>query len=223
MKTKFLMLGLSIAALSFTSCKSDEEKQAEMTVDRYEKYIDSLANVSSDEAKANWEAIEAEYAQRTTDAEAAVASFKDREAAEKRVNDSKAQYEEMKAKYTAELEQAAAAASGPKIYATLFPGGEVGSDLNFDWVNKDNILRVYNDFNNAYDANKDSFSREDFDEIKKAWEALDARKNTVEKEGLSSEDNLKIANLKVKWSPTFKIDRMKAKSSENQEAKDAAE
>lgn len=222
MKTKFLMLSLSVAAVSFTSCKSDEEKQAEMTVDRYEKYVDSLANVSADEAKANWESIEAEYAARTTDAEAAVASFKNPEAAEKRVTESKTQYEEMKAKYAAEME-AAATPEGPKVYVTLFPGGAVGKDLNFDWVNKDNILKVYNDFNNAYDANKDSFSREDFDEIKKAWEALDARKNTVEKEGLSSGDNLKIANLKMKWSPTFKIDRMKAKGDENQDAKDAAE
>lgn len=222
MKTKFFMLTLASGAMLFTSCKNEEEKQAEMTVDKYEKYVDSLGSVSADEAKANWEAIEAEYMQRTTDAEAALASFKDREAAEKRVTETKTQYEEMKAKYAAEMEQADAAA-GPKVYVTLFPGGAVGTDLNFDWVNKDNILKVYNDFNNAYDANKDSFSREDFDEVKKAWEALDARKNTVEKEGLSSGDNLKIANLKMKWAPQFKIDRMKAKGSENQDAKDAAE
>ena len=222
MKTKFLMIGLGAFASTFISCKTDEEKQAEMTVDRYEKYVDSVANVSADEAKANWEAIEAEYARRTTDAEAALASMKDREAAQKRLDDKRAKYEEIKSKYVAEIE-AEAVPESPKVYVTLFPGGAVGKDLNFDWVNKDNILKVYNDFNNAYDANKGSFSREDFDEIKKAWEALDARKNTVEKEGLSSGDNLKIANLKMKWSPTFKIDRMKAKGDENQEAKDAAE
>jgi hypothetical protein len=41
-------------------------------------------------------------------------------------------------------------------------------------------------------ANKDKYSREDWDEIKLMYEALDSRKNTVEKEGLSSEDNRKL-------------------------------
>lgn len=90
-------------------------------------------------------------------------------------------------------------------------------------MNKDNILKAYNDFNNAYDKNKGSYTREDFDEVKTIYEALDARKNTVEKEGLSSEDNRKIAELKLKFGPTFKVDRMKAKGDENSAAKDAAQ
>jgi hypothetical protein len=223
MKTRNVLLGLSLVALSFTGCKSEEEKQAEKTVDTYTKYVDSVSNVAADDAKQNWESIEAEYNQRTADADAAVAAMKDKAAAEERVAASKAKYEELKAKYSAEMETAAAPADPrARVRATLFPGGNVGADMNFDWVNKDNILKVYNDFNNAYDANKDSFSREDFDEIKKAWEALDARKNTVEKEGLSSHDNLKIAELKVKWATTFKTDRLKAKGDENQDAKDEA-
>jgi hypothetical protein len=223
MKTRNVLLGLSLVALSFTGCKSEEEKQAEKTVDTYTKYVDSVSNVAADDAKQNWESIEAEYNQRTADADAAVAAMKDKAAAEERVAASKAKYEELKAKYSAEMETAAAPADPrARVRATLFPGGTVGADMNFDWVNKDNILKVYNDFNNAYDANKDSFSREDFDEIKKAWEALDARKNTVEKEGLSSHDNLKIAELKVKWATTFKTDRLKAKGDENQDAKDEA-
>ncbi|RZJ29527.1 MAG: hypothetical protein EOO48_07280 [Flavobacterium sp.] len=226
MKTRNALLGLSLLALSFTSCKSDEEKMAEKNVDNYTKYVDSLGNVAEADAKANWQAIEAEYNQKTTEAEAAVANMKDKTKAEERLNASKAKYEELKAKYSAQMEQEtqAAAPADPraKVRATLFPGGSVGADLNFDWVNKDNILKVYNDFNNAYDDNKDNFSREDFDEIKKAWEALDARKNTVEKEGLSSHDNLKIAELKLKWATKFKVDRMKAKGDENQDAKDEA-
>jgi hypothetical protein len=223
MKTRNVLLGLSLVALSFTGCKSEEEKQAEKTVDTYTKYVDSVSNVAADDAKQNWESIEGEYIQRTADADAAVAAMKDKAAAEERVAASKAKYEELKAKYSAEMETAAAPADPrARVRATLFPGGNVGADMNFDWVNKDNILKVYNDFNNAYDANKDSFSREDFDEIKKAWEALDARKNTVEKEGLSSHDNLKIAELKVKWATTFKTDRLKAKGDENQDAKDEA-
>ena len=51
------------------------------------------------------------------------------------------------------------------------------------------------------------------------YEALDSRKNTVENEGLSSSDNMKIASLKVKFAPTYTINRTGAKSEENAEAK----
>ncbi len=98
----------------------------------------------------------------------------------------------------------------------------MGNDINYDWVNKDNILRVYNDFYNEFDKNKDNYTREDYDEIKALYEALDARKNTVEKEGLSSSDNRKIAELKFKFGPKFKWNRSGAKSDENRDAKDQA-
>lgn len=224
MKTRNVLLGMAVVALSFTSCKNDEEKQAEKTVDTYSNYVDSLGNVAEADAKANWEAIEAEYAQRTSDAEAALANMKDRAKAEEKVNASKAKYEEMKAKFQTQME-AETAASDPRapFRDSFFGAGTLGKDYNFDWVNKDNILKAYNDLNNAYEKNKGNYTREDFDEVKAIYEALDARKNTVEKEGLSSADNRKIAELKLKFGPTFKIDRMKAKGSENQDAKDAAE
>ncbi len=119
---------------------------------------------------------------------------------------------------------AKSAADDPKmkIRNSFWGEGKVGDDMKFEWINKDNILKAYNDFYNAYEANKGSYSREDFDEVKAIYEALDARKNTVEKEGLSSHDNMKIAELKVKFAPKFKIDRMGAKGDENQEAKDEA-
>ena len=226
MKTKNLLLGAAFIALGFTACKSDEEKQAEITINTYTTYVDSLGNVAEADAKANWEAIDAEYMQRTADAEAALANMKDKAQAEERLMASKARYEEMKAKYQAarDDEMKAAASSNPKamLRNSLFGEGNMGEDMNFGWVNKDNILRVYNDFNNAYDKNKDNYSREDYDEIKAMYEALDARKNTVEKEGLSSGDNRKIAELKFKFGPRFKKDRMSAKGDENQDAKDEA-
>lgn len=226
MKTRNVLLGMSLLALSFTGCKSEEEKQAEKTVDSYTKYVDSVATVDAAAAKENWEAIDAEYNQKTADAEAAIVAMKDKAKAEERLNASKAKYEELKAKYQAELEaDMAKADGGDKMTAlrdSFWGPGKIGADRNFDWVNKDNILKAYNDFNNAYDANKDKYTREDFDEIKAIYEALDARKNTVEKEGLSGKDNLKIAELKVKFAPKFDIDRMKAKGDENQDAKDEA-
>jgi hypothetical protein len=51
------------------------------------------------------------------------------------------------------------------------------------------------------------------------YEALDSRKNTVEKEGLTSSDNRKIAGLKLKFAPMYTLNRMGAKSEEMEKAK----
>lgn len=223
MKKVNLFLGAAIIAIGFTSCKSEGEKQAEMAFDSYEKYVDSVTTVNAEEAKVNWESIEASYNERTAEAEAALESVGDRNNAQARLEKAQAKYAEMKAKMEAETAaaQAEAPATGKQaIRDAYFGAGKIGEDMNFSWVNKDNILRVYNDFYNKFDENKDNYSREDFDEIKALYEALDSRKNTVEKEGLSSKDNRKIAELKFKFGPKFKWNRMDAKAEENAEAKE---
>jgi hypothetical protein len=91
--------------------------------------------------------------------------------------------------------------------------------MNFEWVNKDNILTVYDQFVNTAQEFKDTYSREDWDEIKLMYEALDSRKNTVENEGLTSSDNRKIALLKLKFAPMYTINRVGAKAEEMEKAK----
>ncbi|OJX54419.1 MAG: hypothetical protein BGO88_12305 [Flavobacterium sp. 38-13] len=226
MKRINLFLGSAIIAVAFASCKSENEKQAEKTVDAYEKYVDSVTNVAVADAKANWQSIEVSYNQKTADAEAALAEMKDKANAEARLEKSKAKYAGLKSKLEAEAQaekeaQAANPANRKQLLRDAYFGaGKIGEDMDFSWVNKDNILRVYNDFYNEFDKNKDTYSREDFDEIKAMYEALDAHKNKVEKEGLSSKDNLKIAELKFKFAPKFKWERMGAKAEENQKAKE---
>ncbi|HEX8562966.1 MAG TPA: hypothetical protein VF676_08315 [Flavobacterium sp.] len=222
MKIKNLALGLAVIAMGFVSCKSEEETNAEKTVDTYVVYVDSLGNVASTDAKANWSEIEAEYQRRTAEAEAALANMKDKTEAQKRLDESRARYEALKAKVQAEMaaDQPAAAPGGSgSLRTTLFPGGAVGDDMKFEWVNKDNIREVYENFVETVQDNKDKYSREDWDEIKLLYEALDTRKNTVEKEGLSSEDNRKIAAAKLKFAPMNTFNRMGAKSEENSDAK----
>lgn len=224
MRKANLFLGAAIIAMGLTSCKSEDEKKAEVTMDSYERYVDSVSTVNMEEARANWAAIESAYNERTAEAEAALENMKDRSAAEARVTKAKERYAELKAKMDAAAAEASAstAVSGDRksqLRKSFFSSGNMGEDMNFDWVNKDNILRVYNDFYNEFDKNKDNYSREDFDEIKAMYEALDARKNTVEKEGLSSSDNAKIAELKIKFAPKFKWNRMGAKADENQDVK----
>lgn len=219
-KNAFTIGVLAAVAFVFTSCKDEKQAQAEKTVNNYVTYVDSVGNVSADDAKANWEAIEAGYQSRVSEAEM---SASEDAAWKAKLDESKAKYEALKAKYTAEaaVEQAPKVTNPNQLVRDRFFGeGKVGEDMNFSWVNKDNILKVYQDFFDSYKANKEDFSREDYDEVKLLYEALDSRKNTVEKEGLSSEDNTKIASIKFKFAPMFKVNRIGAKARENSEAKE---
>lgn len=226
MKKINLFAGAAIIALGFSSCKDENEKVAEKSFDSYEKYVDSVSNVTVDEAKTNWQTIEADYNAKTAEAEAALANMKDQAAAQERLDKSKAKYAELKAKLDAEAAKAAPApasgATGGKqvLRDAYFGAGKIGEDMNFSWVNKDNIVDVYQNFYDTFDKNKDSYSREDFDEIKAMYEALDAHKNTVEKEGLTGENNRKIAAIKLKFAPKFKWERIGAKAEENEKAKE---
>jgi hypothetical protein len=219
MKKVQVLLGVAVLAVTFTSCKSEEEKTAEKSFDQYEKYVDSVNGINEAEALANWQAIEAGYNDRMSDADMGIADMKDPENAQDRLEKTKTKYSEFKMK----VEASAPKPVDRKIeIRTAYFGGSMASrdDMDFSWVNKDNILKVYNDFVNEFDKNKDSYSREDFDEIKALYEALDTRKNTVENEGLTSSDNLKIAGIKLKFAPQFKWERMGAKSDENAQAKE---
>ena len=222
MKNTKLFLGIALVALGFASCKDEKETQAQKTVDSYVMYVDSLGNVASLDAKGNWQAIDADYQMRSVEADAALANLKDKIAAQERIDASRAKYLELKAKVEADLTaDQPAAVVNPKqqLRNALFGEGKIGDDMNFNWVNASNIHRVYQQFIHTAEDRKDSYSREDWDEVKLMYEALDSRKNTVEKEGLTAEDNRKIAGLKFKFAPMLKLNRMGAKSEEMKEAK----
>jgi hypothetical protein len=42
---------------------------------------------------------------------------------------------------------------------SLFGEGKISEDMNFDWVNKDNIHNVYQQFVHTVEDNKDAYSR----------------------------------------------------------------
>ncbi|WP_426095538.1 hypothetical protein [Flavobacterium sp. DSR2-3-3] len=226
MKNTKVVLGLAVIAIGFASCKDEKAEQAEKKVDTYVMYVDSLGNVTAEDAKSNWEGIEAAYLIRSGEAEAAIANMKDNVEAQARLDASRAKYEALRAKYEVQKAEAevavAAAAPNPKqqLRNALFGEGKMGEDMNFNWVNATNIHNVYQQFVHTAEDNKDRYSREDWDEIKVMYEALDSRKNTVEKEGLSSEDNRKIAGLKAKFGPMYTLNRMGAKSGEMKRAKE---
>jgi hypothetical protein len=216
LKTTFV---LAAAVAVFVSCKDENKEKADKALERYTSYVDSVSQVSEDKAAANWEAIESDYARLKADAEMSLPNASDKTKFQSTLDTEAIKYEEFKTNIIAEKEKAAVTDSKTAMYTSLFGSSYVSDDMKFNWVNKDNILSVYDNFVTTVQKNKDSYSREDWDEIKIVYEALDSRKNTVEKEGLSSQDNNKIAGLKLKFAPMYTLNRMGAKSDENAEAK----
>jgi hypothetical protein len=222
---------LSLVLIGFSSCKNKEKELADQRISELENYVDSLKTVSAEERDANWDKISQDFEFKKTNANNALVSLDEesKTASQTKIDASNSKYDEYKVIILTNKEQQATSEVAEKpvkanptqlLRDRLFGAGKIGNDMSFSWVNKDNILKVYDNFFQSYKDNKENFSREDYDETKLMYEALDSRKNTVEKEGLSNEDNGKIASIKFKLAPMFKINRMGAKSRENQEAKE---
>lgn len=214
MKNSNKFIALIALAAVVTSCKDEKQEAANKKVEEFKVYVDSVSEVATEKTAENWEAIEARYDRTKQEAQDAIDKLENKMDMDSIISKTDSKYEEYKAKVVAKKE----ALSENTFRNSLFTE-KVNNDLNFEWVNKDNIVDVYTNLVNTVDKNKKTYSRENWDEIKLVYEALDTRKNTVEKEGLSSKDNMKIAGLKVKFSTMYTINRASAKSSENQEAK----
>lgn len=213
---KFLLIAF-LTALGFTSFTNEKQTNAEKAVADYENYVDSISKVTTLDLKTAWDSIENMHQNRKMAAETALQELEDRKELEGKIVVSSEKYEMYKASY---LAQQPKIVSKTQIRTALFGNDDIGNDMSFNWVNKDNILKVYDNFVANVEKNKDTYSREDWDEVKLLYEALDTRKNTVENEGLTSSDNMKIASIKFKFAPMLKINRIGAKSEENSEAKE---
>jgi len=219
MKTLKLTLVIVAIGAIFTSCKDDQKGIAQKQVDIYSTYVDSVSNVAAKDIAMNWEAVENDFQKNKTQADNAIMTVKENAEMQTSIDASTDKYEAFKTEVKAEIAEKEAVNSKLMMQQSLLGKGFNGSDMKFTWINKDNILSVYQNFVDTVQNNKDSYSREDWDEIKLLYEAIDTRKNTVENEGLTSADNNKIAGLKLKFAPMYTLNRMGAKSDENAEAK----
>lgn len=225
MKKGIVKFGLfSMVLLGLVSCKNDEKELADKRISELESYVDSLKTVAAADMESNWDQIAADFDRKSTEADAALTNLDEetRNASQQKIDAARSTYDGYKVTLETKAAETKVVATNPNqmLRDRFFGAGKVGEDMNFSWVNKDNILSVYDAFFQSYKDNKENFTREDYDEVKLMYEALDSRKNTVEKEGLSSEDNGKIASIKFKFGPMFKMNRMGAKSRETTEAKE---
>ncbi len=223
-KNVFTMGLISLVLIGVSSCANKEKELADKRINELELYVDSLETVSAEERQNNWDKITQDFNRKSKNATDASENLDEatRASSNEKVLKSTTKYNEFKSSINLNEEVIAPEPILPSqlLRDRLFGAGKVGTDMNFLWVNKDNILTVYDTFFQAYKNNKADFSREDYDEVKLMYEALDNRKNTVEKEGLSSSDNEKIASIKFKFAPMFKLNRIGAKARETSNAKE---
>lgn len=218
MKTIKFTIALFATTLLFTSCKDEKKEQAVKDVEQFTTYVDSISKLDMGEAKTNWVVIENDYATFKQTAEDNSNQVAENENLKKDVNEATVKFEDYKAQI-AEKEQQELLNSKNNFRISLLGKDYNNDDMKFEWINKDNILSVYQNFVDTVSANSENYSREDWDEIKILYEAIDTRKNTVENEGLSTKDNLAIAGLKLKFAPMYDLNRMGSKSEENADAK----
>jgi hypothetical protein len=222
MKKINLLVTAAITVAGFTACNSSSDAAKQDAVN-LNNYVDSVDKSTKVYTVANWSAIDNAYQERVVVADKNAADLSAEEKA--KLEESKAKYAKLKMEYEEKIKEADAKANAATtsdyrqvLRTKLFGEGKVGADMKFDYVTADNILDVYKNFVNTVDDNKNNYSREDWDEIKVLYEALDTRKNAVEKD-LKSGDNLKIAGLKVKFAAIKATHRGGTKGAENEAAK----
>jgi len=219
MKTIKFTIASCVLGLLLTSCNDGKRQIATENVEDYSTYVDSISNMDPVNASINWESIEKEHAGYRFTAITSTEEVKETESLQNNIDESTSQFESYKKDVMAEREHQHILASKNNLRTSLIGENHINDDMKFEWINKDNILSVYQNFVDTAQENRDSYSREDWDEIKLLYEAIDTRKNTVENEGLTGSDNRKIAGLKLRFAPMYTFNRMGAKSEENAEAK----
>lgn len=219
MKKINIVIASAILTAGFVSCKN-QPTEAQQDATSLNVYVDSVENLTPVYTAAYWTTLDEGYQLRVVKADKTDATLETSD--KEKLEASKVQYAALKTTYEvkiAESEAAIAADYRQVLRNNLFGKGMIGNDMSFSFATAENLLSIYEKFVNTVDDNKNNYSREDWDEIKVLYEALDTRKNVVEKE-LPDGDNLKIAKLKVKFSFIKTMHRGGTKIEENKEAKD---
>jgi hypothetical protein len=221
MRTIYLVLGTAVAISGFVACNNSEKEAAKQDAAGLTQFVDSVATLTPVYTQENWTTIDNAYQERAMKAESKLATLEEEDKA--RAEASKVKYAALKDTYVAKIKEREEAAKIPDyrqtLRASLFGEGKVGNDMQFRFVTGNNILSFYQGFVDKIAENKKNYTREDWDEIKVLYEALDTRKNEVEKD-LSTSDNMKIAGLKIKFASIIATHRVTAKLRESAASKE---
>jgi hypothetical protein len=241
------ILTATIVITMFTACENANKDAAKNDAVCVNMYVDSLDKITPMYTVGYWNSLDSAYQAKTMQAELSLANLnatekENYEASKAKYAKLKADYESklmaQLASSNSKLRETENELANEKnkdnittnstnitrpdyrqvLRNRLFGEGSIGADMKFEFANAQNILGVYKNFVNTVADNKNNYTREDWDEIKVLYEALDNRKNTIEKD-LAASDNRVIAGLKIRFASIKATHRVSAKSDENTDSK----
>jgi hypothetical protein len=198
MKKNHLMIGAAIALSAFTACSSTNT--AKNDADILSQYVDSVDHLEPVYTEANWKAIDEGYRDRNKNAENNIASMPagDKE----KVESAQAKYAALKNKYEEKIIAGNKAELDKEDYKVklrkdLF-NDKLGAEMTFAWMTPANAVETYERFVKMVESHKNDYTKEDWDEIKVLYKALDTRKEQIDGD-ISAGDRMKIAGLKTEY------------------------
>lgn len=211
MKQILSIIALTVGSFAIVACS--EEKKAEKSYEDFKAYVSERRDSAEAYYDKDWETLESEYNEKRVKAEEKIGDWNDEMRAE--YASLQSEWDSFREDYVNEKERRDNITKTDALLVDLFPTG-INSDLSA--VTAANLLEVHTHFVNYVEVHKDEMSREQWDRVELLWETLGTKKNEIEKD-LKSADNLKIAELKIKYGAIKATNRPTAKMEENAEAK----
>jgi hypothetical protein len=204
MKQPILKVLLVFGLLAFVACS--DKQNSNRTYEDFKNYVIDRTDQAEKYFDKEWSELEAEYNEKRIKAEEKIDEWSDETRSE--FASLKSDWEEFKERYEAEHMRRNAVPELTVLEGALLPSGIKGNMQN---VNAANIVDVHAHFVNYVEAHKDALSQEQWKYVEGIWEALNTRKNEVEKD-ITTDDNIKIAEWKVKYGTIKAINRPTAEA-----------
>ena len=77
MKTVVALVSFFIILIAFSSCKSDQQKKAELVTNDYVKFVDSIANQGTSNITRNWNEIAKDYEEKSKELNSEIDKLED--------------------------------------------------------------------------------------------------------------------------------------------------
>jgi hypothetical protein len=208
--TLFSIIGSSL--LWITAC-TVANRTTENEVKELRHYVDSVEQNQQayDQDESYWTSIDQYYMTRQEKIDAQKEALSEETKAD--YEKLKGDYKALKEKYTAERAKQMARIT---FRNALFGDVGVNNDLRFGFITAQNVASFYETFVTAVDNHKESYSREDWDEITLLYKAMGNRYDELG-DSVNKRDNQKIAGQKIKFVAIKALNRPVSESESSNE------
>ena len=95
MKPLVAQLSFFIILITFSSCKSDQQKKAELVTNNYVKFVDSIANQPTNSITRNWDEISKDFEEKSKELNTEIDKLEDITIFDDKINPATEKYESL--------------------------------------------------------------------------------------------------------------------------------